>query len=77
MHWDVQPPHAATALVDALLTEYDVWTFKKDTNGRWIWIRYSPEGEAMAASRADYETLDDCLADARERGYAGHLTSQV
>ena len=56
-------------------TPNDIWSFKKDTNGRWIWVRYSEEGEALLASRADYETLDECLADARQRGYRGDFTS--
>ena len=63
--------------MDLPVTDYDVWSFKKDTNGRWIWLRYSPDGEAMFASRADYETFDECLADARQRGYSGDLAKST
>jgi hypothetical protein len=59
------------ALVELLISEFDVWTFKQDTNGSWIWLRYSPDGEPLAASRADYERFDDCVADAQRRGYKG------
>ena len=52
-------------------SEIDVWSFKKDTNGRWIWVGYSEEGEAISASRADYESVTDAVADARQRGYTG------
>lgn len=57
--------------MESLLSERDGWSFKKDTNGRWIWVRYSPGGEPLSASRADYETFEECVADARLRGYRG------
>ena len=50
-----------------------IWTFKKDTNGRWIWLRYSPQGEALTASRQDFDYFDECVADARQRGYDGTI----
>ena len=56
------------------ICDFDVWTFKKDTNGRWIWIRYSPEGEPLTASRADYEDMETCVQDARRRGYRGSIS---
>jgi hypothetical protein len=49
----------------------DRWAFKREKNGRWIWLRYSQDGEALAASDANYETLDNCLSNARLRGYTG------
>ena len=55
------------------VSQYDVWTFKKDTNGRWIWLRHSPEGEPLVASSADFEEFEECVADARRRGYVGSL----
>ena len=63
--------------MDFPISEYDVWTFKKDTNGRWIWIRYSPDGEALLASRGDYENLADCVLDARGRGYSGDFSAEA
>lgn len=61
--------------MEQLFCEYDVWTFKKDTNGRWIWVRYSPDGEALAASRADFEHLCQCVRDAAQRGYRGDISA--
>ena len=53
------------------LSEFDVWTFKRDANGSWIWLRHSPDGEALIASRRDYVELEDCVADAKCQGYNG------
>ncbi len=55
----------------------DAWTFKKDTNGRWIWIGYSEDGEALYASRADYDDIHACVEDARARGYRGSVDKEV
>ena len=67
---------ACPQVMDLPISELDVWTFKKDTNGRWIWLRYSPDGEALAASRADYDELAECVADAKQRGYRGSLPTK-
>ena len=56
------------------ISEYDAWSFKKDSNGRWIWIRYSPAGEALTASRADFDEHADCVRDATRRGYRGSVS---
>ena len=50
-----------------------IWRFKKDTNGRWIWLRHASDGEALTASRQDFEEFDECVADARLRGYDGNI----
>lgn len=54
----------------------DVWTFKKDTNGRWIWVCYSETGEPVYASRGDFETMSECVEDARGRGYTGDFSPE-
>jgi hypothetical protein len=59
-----------------LFSDYDIWTFKKDTNGRWIWLRHAPDGEPLTASSRDYERFEDCVADAKGRGYVGSLPSE-
>jgi hypothetical protein len=64
-------PLAAAQLMELSLSELDAWTFKKDANGSWIGLRHSPEGEALTASRADYDTFEECIADARRHGYKG------
>ena len=53
------------------VSEFDLWTFKRDTNGRWIWVRQNRDGVALAASHANYGEVEECLADARLRGYKG------
>jgi len=57
--------------MELLLSDSDKWMFEPDTNGRWIWVRRSPAGEPLTASRANYETLEECVTDARSRGYTG------
>ncbi len=51
----------------------ETWRFKTDTNGRWIWLRYSAGGVPLATSRANYAKLQDCIADAEAAGYCGTL----
>ena len=67
---------AAGYAMELPFSEYDVWTFKKDTNGRWIWLRQAPDGEALSTSHRDYDELDDCVADAKRGGYKGSFPAR-
>jgi hypothetical protein len=51
------------------LTELDVWSFKRDGNGRWTWQRRSPGGELLMESRGYFDDLDACQEDAHRHGY--------
>lgn len=62
-------------------TDFDVWTFKKDDTDRWRWQRMSPDGEVLIAAANAFATMDECVEDARRRGYkpepvAEHVTAR-
>ena len=52
-------------------TDFDVWTFKKDDADRWHWQRMSPDGEVLIAAATAFATMEECVEDARRRGYRG------
>jgi hypothetical protein len=52
----------------------DVWDFKKDSNGHWTWQRQSLHHELIEQGRVSFNKLEECIADARRRGYAGSLS---
>lgn len=54
----------------------DIWTFKLE-GGRWVWIHRDPDGNEMASSRGDFETLERCQADATRFGYRAQNTPRV
>ena len=55
----------------------DVWDFKKDSNGHWTWQRQSLHHELIEEARLSFQKLDECIADARRRGYAGSLSESA
>ena len=44
------------------------WKFFTGDNGQWVWRQIPPEGKAVS-SRDTFESLTDCIADARRNGY--------
>lgn len=52
-------------------TDFDVWTFRKDSDERWVWQRISPEGEVLISAVTPFATMHECVEDARRRGYRG------
>jgi len=50
-------------------TDYDVWSFKRDDADKWHWQRTSPEGEVLIAAVTGFATMEECIEDARRRGY--------
>jgi len=42
---------------------------KKDGSVRWTWRAYTQTGSLALESERDFETLTDCMNDARLRGY--------
>ena len=52
-------------------TDFDVWTFRKDDADKWHWQRLSPDGEILIAAAIAFSTMEECMADARRRGYKG------
>jgi hypothetical protein len=55
-------------------TDYDVWSFKKDDDGRWTWRRESPDGELLVQARSSFDVFEACVEDAGRFGYSGALT---
>ena len=52
-------------------TDFDVWSFKKDEEGKWLWQRTSPDGEVLIAAANSFGTMEECVEDACRRGYRG------
>ncbi|HYH42064.1 MAG TPA: hypothetical protein VD867_08775 [Burkholderiales bacterium] len=57
-------------------TDFDVWTFRKDDADKWHWQRLSPDGEILIAAAMAFGTMEECMDDARRRGYKGTDTSE-
>jgi hypothetical protein len=43
--------------------------YGKDRSVRWRWVAYTQSGHAFSASEADFETLTECMEDAKRHGY--------
>lgn len=43
------------------------WRFFTD-NGHWLWRQIPPRGKAVS-SETTFDSLTDCIADARRNGY--------
>lgn len=56
-----------------VFTDYDVWTFKRESENRWKWYRHSPDGELLVEARATFDALEQCQADACRAGYGAGL----
>jgi hypothetical protein len=50
-------------------TNWDVWSFKKNAEGQWVWQRHSPDGDLLVESRGSFEELAQCQEDATRFGY--------
>ena len=44
---------------------------KRDRSVRWEWRAYSQTGQLVKSSERTFETLTDCMEDARTQGYGG------
>ena len=44
------------------------WKFFTSANGHWLWRQIPPRGRAVS-SEDTFESLTDCIADARRNGY--------
>jgi hypothetical protein len=44
------------------------WRFYTGYNGHWVWRLIPPQGRASSSKDA-FETLTECIADARANGY--------
>ena len=53
----------------AEFSDWDIWSFKKNDGGQWIWQRHSPDGELLVESRSAFEQLEACQGDATRFGY--------
>ena len=53
----------------AEFSDWDVWSFKKNDDGAWIWQRHSPDGDLLMASRGSFDEMDRCREDATRFGY--------
>jgi hypothetical protein len=53
----------------AEFSDWDVWSFRKNDRGEWIWQRHSPDGELLIESRSSFDELPHCQEDATRFGY--------
>jgi len=49
-----------------------IWRFYTDTSGRWRWQHLSMQREVIAESSKSYRDYEECLADAKDKGYVFH-----
>jgi hypothetical protein len=47
------------------------WNIYADRNGEWHWQKLDSHAAHVARSARGFAKREDCLADAREHGYAG------
>ena len=55
----------------APVRDMDVWRFKTEQRGRWIWQRCSSGGDVLSTSGVEFPSIEDCAVDAQRVGYAG------
>jgi len=41
----------------------------KDGSIHWRWVAYTQSGHVFAQSKGDFDTLSECMEDARDNGY--------
>jgi hypothetical protein len=56
-------------MAHAEFSDWDVWSFKKNEEDRWIWRRQSPDGALLMESRGSFGELVQCQEDATRFGY--------
>jgi len=44
---------------------------KRDRSVHWEWRAFSQTGQLVMSSERDFETLTECMEDAKEHGYGG------
>ena len=49
--------------------DFDRWEFVNDEVLHWTWRRFAADGHLRMPSRVTFQTLDDCVADARLYGF--------
>ena len=57
--------------------DLDAWSFSKDEEGRWRWIRKSTAGEVLRESSFAFHSLNACVDDAQRSGYARSFPTPV
>ena len=48
----------------------DKWDIYKDASGEWRWRR-TTNGQITGASTEGYKNREDCVTNAKKKGYAG------
>lgn len=46
----------------------DKWKIYKDSRNKWCWYKTAKSGRMLGASTQNFETEDECVADAKENG---------
>jgi len=46
----------------------DSWKIYKDSRNKWCWYKTAKSGRMLGASTQNFETEEECLADAKENG---------
>ena len=49
----------------------DKWNIYKDAKGEWRWSRIASNGKTVGASTEGYKNREDCVANAKRKGYTG------
>ena len=52
------------------------WKFATPGNGDWRWIAAQEDGSEAASPRA-FESIEDCMADAAQHGYANYRPTEA
>ena len=54
-----------------MAAEIDVWRFKTQQPGRWVWQHVSGGGDVLMQSDLAFPTIETCAVDAQRCGYHG------
>lgn len=52
------------------------WKFATPGNGAWRWVAADSDGLEIA-SPADFTSVEDCMADAAQHGYANYRPTEA
>ena len=53
------------------------WRFMTRGNGEWRWTAAEAQGAETLASESAFASVEDCMADAAQHGYANYVPTEA